>query len=354
MSLHKDKLLSELSEYCRTCASQCKEFKSICDEIAPGKRITEVVNMCTRVSLHEDYIKPNRICLDCVKRLNAAYEFYNIVWHSEERFKKLISSRPIEKIETNCSDSDNKWFSSDQVLVKNIELSPSTDVLCKLENKAEHIFMEEPVVTLSYASDNSTAINSLSEEESTAKSKRRRSRRNVNSQYAQRTSNDEPITEFECYKCKFTFSSLCKVKVHLKENDSSANCRICMKQFTRCEFMQHLCKGTVIDCQYCSNSFKTTVNLVKHINTHHKNHKNYKCYKCARSFHTKLLLEMHKPSHDQEEKRFICEICGHRYRTRFQIKEHMELTHTDKRCNFTILFFISITFRSIKNFTLIA
>lgn len=333
MDSQGDSIVSEFTDYCRTCANQCEVLKSIYDEVEPGKSIQEVANSCMQILLLEDNIRPKSICVSCIKKLQSVYEFYNLIMQSEQKFDELILSKPEKKIVEDCIP----FLSTDSVFEKTIEIPSSPENTCNLEVKTEHILVDQPILT--DKSDQSS--DSSSERDSkTARRKRRLARKpekNIKLKISRRRSNEKEITEFECYKCKLNFSSLSKVKVHIKEHDSSTDCRICMKKFTRCEYMQHLCKGTVIDCEYCTNSFKTTVHLIKHINSNHKNHKNYKCYKCARSFHTKLLLEMHKPSHNQEKKRFICDICGNRYRTRFQIKEHMEINHTDKRCKILLL-----------------
>lgn len=324
-------LKSEYSDYCRTCARESTNLKSLYEDIEHGKTFAEMINICTRVSFNEFELRPKSICTNCMVNLKAAYEFYNLVISSEERFKTLISSDLLPK---SGDVNDPKHIASSP---EEYKFEPLFDEIDQSIVKTEGVFVEEPNVT-QLSDENESDGNDdndptfeprwpirkrampLKPDKKSAISKPRR------------PSIFKQSMEFECYQCHLSFSSLSKVKVHFREHDASTECRICMKKFTRHDYVRHLCKETEIPCQYCSKPFETTVSLIKHINGTHKDHRNYKCYKCAKSFHMKSLLEIHKPTHSQEAKRFICDICDSRYRTRFQIKEHIEVSHTDKRC----------------------
>lgn len=327
-------LKSEYSDYCRICATESTDLKSLYHDIEHGKTFAEMINICARVSFNEFEIRPKCICTNCVANLKTAYEFYNLIICSEDKFKTLISSDLLPKSEVNTEDaSDYKDISNSP---EEYHFEPLIDAIDQSIIKTEGIFVEEPNVNL--LSDE----NESDDQKVERWPRRRRGRpRNADKKPAvckiRRPSIFRPSMEFECYQCHQSFPSLSKVKVHFREHDASTKCRICMKKFTRHDYIRHLCKGTEIPCQYCSKPFKTTASLIKHINGSHKDHRNYKCYKCAKAFPMKSLLEVHKPTHSQEEKRFICDICDSRFRTRFQIKEHMEITHTDKRCIFLFL-----------------
>lgn len=330
--MNKTALNLKLFEYCRVCAKKSKDLRSLHEEIECGKTISELVEMMTQFTLHEDDVRPNHICEDCVAMLNTAYEFYNLVRCSEQKFEDLVSS--------NFSTSDIKSENSFKTSLEELHNSNFLiDGPCKMDTETENIFIEEPnVILLCDENEKPHSIKCVSPVEIVRPKRERetRSRKTIKRTKVVRTrrSNiNNMMGEFECYKCRLGFPSLFKVKTHLQEHDAMTKCRICMKTLNHCEYAQHLCKGQEIDCQYCSKSFNTTIGLIKHINKNHKKHKNYKCYNCARAFHTKLLLEIHKPSHDAEELRFVCDICGNRFRTRYQIKEHIEINHTDKRCN---------------------
>lgn len=337
----------EFSQYCRTCASETKQLRSIYEEIEHGKSIAEAIAICAQISLHENEMKPKQICLDCFAKLESAYQFYILAKNSEERFDEWILLHSVQNLATNIREDENTFkctnhevfgfeFSEPEALpvgwVEDKAFSPSVKDLSHL--KTEDIFVEEPnVILLSDKSEKSSNYDSLDEvplRQRQRKQQRSRVRKKVTN--VQKSSQMKLSAEFECYRCKLAVSSMHKLKVHMKEHDASAKCRVCLGIFTKCDYMQHLCKGSAIDCEYCSKPFNTTASLIKHINRNHKDHKNYKCKKCAKAFHMKLLLELHKPTHNLEEKRFICDICNSRFRTRFLIKEHIEINHTDKRC----------------------
>lgn len=327
----------EFSEYCRVCVEKSHELKSLQEEMENGITISEVVKMCTQFSLQEDESKPKQICQNCITMLNTAYEFYNLVKSSQRKFENLFSSQSLTnniKNENFSEQSPNNLEVFDNNLTDTKDFTCSVNDLCQIDIETENIFVEESNVTL--LCDESEESHSIKVETVNDKGKRNQLQKTVKKPKIvkiRRRSINNVIGNFECYKCKLGFPSLLKVQMHLEEHDTMTKCRICMKTVNRCEYVQHLCIGKEIDCQYCTKSFTTTITLIKHINKNHKKHKNYKCYNCARAFHTKLLLEIHKPSHDAEELRFICDICGNRFRTRYQIKEHMDISHTDKRCN---------------------
>lgn len=334
-----NKSMLNLVLYCRVCVIKSEEMQSLNEEFEPGVTIANLIGMCTQVSLQENEEKPKSICKICMKKLETAYEFYNLIRSSEEKLDALISSNLL----TNDLKEENCLIESFDNNVADIkELKPSKDDLCQTEAiGTEDIFVDELNVTLLCDENEVHGMENPSPVE-IVQDKRKRGRvkqlamkpKNVKTR---RSSIINKRGEFECYICRLGFSSMLRVKLHLQEHDTITKCRVCMKTLNRCEYVQHLCKGKEIDCQYCSKPFSTTISLIKHINKSHKNHKNYKCYNCARAFHTKMLLEIHKPSHDAEELKFICDLCGSRFRTRYQIKEHMEITHTDKRCNYSSL-----------------
>ncbi|XP_031635839.1 gastrula zinc finger protein XlCGF46.1-like isoform X2 [Contarinia nasturtii] len=315
----------KFSEYCRTCAIESKDLRSLYEVNKNGKTIAELIELCAQFSLNENEIRPKNICKNCVVMLNTAFEFYNLVRSSEQRLLGNDETLDIKKEET-----------------KQLPFS--------MEDQVENIFVEEPNVILSCNENEEQSVTvDSSDIERSVRKRRKRTRKSVGVKKVHTKSgraviNNLASTDFECYKCKQSFSSIHKVNEHFKDHEITSKCRICLKKCTRCEYFQHLCQGAKIDCQYCQKSFSTTPSLIKHINRNHKSHKNYKCYDCAKSFHTKLLLEIHKPTHDTEEKRFVCDLCQSRFRTRFQIKEHMELTHTDKRS-----FLCSTCGKSFKN-----
>lgn len=335
------------SNFCRTCAKESIYLQSLYHFAENDKTFADMIKMCTQISFYEFELRPKVICKDCVIKLNAAYEFYNLVRCSEETFKTMVSSQIFTKSEasTNEAMKESKLAASWHVVIqRKVEtepvkmtesiVEPKTEVL----ERAEDIFVAEMRANLSNGGSERPCKKKTGRK---CKYKRGISKKQDKQSIASKKRKIDvhrPYAGFECYKCRKSFPSHFKVQVHLREHDATRKCRVCLKKFTQFAFFKHLCDdGTDMKCQYCSKPFQSTHTLVKHINGIHKDHPNYKCYDCAKAFPSKTLLEIHKPTHHGEENKFVCDICGSRYRTRFQIKEHMELKHSDRRSIFPII-----------------
>lgn len=340
-----------LSQYCRICVTEAQNLRNLFRENGHGESIVQTINVCTRIQMKEDEGKPNQICDVCVKKLNTVYEFHNLVKYSEKKCEQLIANQWVLKMKAKAGGAEsapNCVIKQDELIVKLVkpkkEIPPINGGIGQTFVEPEDIFIAEPEVAI-LTDDNDPPMRDKkqnNEKQSRAERAERRSQRDpvfgfephkkTESVDWSKFFDNKSANSLDCNKCNLTFRTAHKTQMHLKEHDPSETCRICMRSFTRNQYLEHLCEGSEITCEYCQAVHKTTVDFIRHINKDHKDHRNYKCYKCARSFHTKALLEIHKPSHDKEEKRFICDICDERFRTRYLIKEHMEITHTDKRC----------------------
>lgn len=329
------------TDCCRTCATNTKHLENLYEVNGSGKTLADKLKECLSFSFYEFELRPRSICSTCVKKLHAAHEFYQLIKRSDEKFKKSVASEFVCKTETNEANGDRLKDLKPLLLIssntKPIRPQPMVKVketkrenisgnalnVATFDSKPSPSFMDE----LERRWQKKFGLQTKPTKKRAATIKRRRL-----SSY--KTSDKKIASEFQCYDCKSTFPSMERLKTHSREfHHTTIECRICSKEFTRHAYDQHLCDGgDEMQCQYCEEKFQSTVMLVKHINRQHKNHHNYKCYDCARAFPTKALLEIHKPTHNLEEPKFVCDICGNRYRTRYQIKEHIETTHTDKRC----------------------
>lgn len=334
---------------CRTCAIKTKNLQNLYQVNEHGKTLAQKIKECLSLSFYEFELRPKYICTKCVSKLNAVYEFHERIKSSDEIFKKIVASEFVTKSETATADDEFKDLKP-LILMNTHSDTTVQPIINKLRPKREDIYVDESKVEQFHDEPHPPVddINSDLERRWQQKFGIHRIQR---VQGIKRKIHKKPVavkpkrrlnyfrdnlkaTKFQCYDCKSTFPSMGKLKAHMRElHETTIECRICMKSFTRHAYVQHLCDGGMeMQCQYCIKKFNSTAMLIKHINRQHKNHHNYKCYDCARAFPIKALLEIHKPTHDTEEKRFVCDICGNRYRTRYQIKEHIETTHTDKRC----------------------
>lgn len=344
-----DKWNMNFTDSCRTCAIKTKNLQSLYQVNEHGKTLAQKINECLSLTFYEFELRPKSICTKCVSKLTTVYEFHQRIKSSDEIFKKIVATEFITKPESDSADDEFKNLKplilvntqSDTKVQPTIDTKPKEDP--DDESNVEP-FHDEPHLS---ADDINSDLERRWKQKFGIQSiqrvqRRVRKRRPVKRRPRLNCFKDKrKATEFQCYDCKSSFHSLRKLKAHMHEShDTTTECRICMKKFTRHEYGRHLCDGgTEMKCQYCAEKFTSTAVLVKHINQRHKDHHNYKCYSCARAFPQKALLEIHKPTHDTETLRFVCDICDNRYSTRYQIKEHIETTHTDKRCKKQIILF---------------
>lgn len=336
-----EKRHSDFNDSCRMCAIKSKNLRNLYQADEEGKTLAQKIKECLSLSFYEFELRPKCICTKCIAKLNSVYEFYQLIKSSDEIFKKIVATEFITKPEVDTAKDEFKdlkplILAKTQRTVTKIKPIKIDAVTTKRADKPKlEAFHEKPQVFVNEINPDLERLwrqklgllTKGHKKPAASNMKRRR-------QSANYFADKHQDTEFQCYDCKSMFPSAGKLRTHMHElHETMIECRICMKSFTRHAYTLHLCDGgNEMECQYCSKKFNSTVTLVKHINQQHKNHHNYKCYDCARAFPTKALLEIHKPTHDTEEKRFVCDICDERFRTRYQIKEHIETTHTDKRC----------------------
>lgn len=334
------------TDYCRTCATRTKNLKNLYQVQESDKTLAGKLKECSSLSFYEFELRPRSICTVCIAKLNAAYEFHLLIKESDEKFKQLVASEFVCKSETNES-ADNELNDMKPLLLANSHTTQTKgrSLVKPLRHPKQESIHIGALKVLGDASDSLIDKRDADLERQwqikcgLLKQPNKKPVATVKRQRLRCMRDKRAATKYQCYDCKSAFSTVSRLKAHLREphhtTTTMKECRICMKELTQHAYEQHLCDGGTqmesIECQYCMEKFRSTVMLVKHINRQHKTHHNYKCYDCARAFPSKALLEIHKPTHDTEEKRFICDICGDRYRTRYQIKEHIETTHTDKR-----------------------
>lgn len=334
-----EKCHSRFTDSCRMCAVKTKNLRNLYQLDEDGKTLAQKIKECLSLSFYEFELRPKCICTKCVSKLHTVYEFYQLIKSSDEIFKKIVATEFITKPEATTAEDEFKNLKPLILMSTHVDTKVIQPIKINVPNTTKHEdksnlkrLNDEPHVFVNENPDLERLWRQKLGIQSTERSRKgyrkpaivkRRRRLNYFKDKLQ-------AAEFQCFDCKLTFPSMGKLGTHMRElHDTTIECRICMKNFTRHEYTQHLCGGGIeMQCQYCIKKFNSTVMLVKHINQQHKDHHNYKCYDCARAFPTKALLEIHKPTHDTEEKRFVCDICDERFRTRYQIKKHIETTHT--------------------------
>lgn len=343
-----------LSKYCRICGKESKYLRNLHGSTPHGKTIAELINICTHINVLDES-KPKCICMTCMTKLNTAYEFHNLVVNSDSHFAEFLAQKSYTKPETSFIDySYTKPIAKHEQINVDPDIKPSLsyDELNHFDDDMEEddIFVKKKSLsvprkkptTITKQAINLDTMNVFDLFESrdvrvrkpVERSNLTRNRKIVKGNATIKTkSNDKTITKvnatFECYQCKKYFATMPALQLHFQKHEAS-ECKICMKKFAWPEYVEHLCTGDEIQCEYCSQSFKSIFKLNTHIESDHRNHKTHTCSKCPRFFHMKTLLQLHKTNHKDDEKKFVCDICNKRYWKKQKIKEHMETVHGDK------------------------
>lgn len=81
-------------------------------------------------------------------------------------------------------------------------------------------------------------------------------------------------------------------------------------------------------CPYCPKTFKTSVQLSGHKNSHTKP---FTCTDCNRPFGSLYAVRAHMDSHKRPNHnlKHICDICGAKYARRFALNDHMKEQHKE-------------------------
>lgn len=283
--------LNGLSGLCRVCAKNQHAMFDLFDESPNGLSLSEMFAFCIQSTITENDDRPNKICSDCVNNLKTAYDFHNLIKSSEELFKQMILADEIKSGDLSVPDSI-----SDPILV-------NVDAIEMFDYKSE-------------PSESGQSYDNNSPLESPSKAKVLRKRKH---------------RDFECHMCRWRTQNYTNLRTHMKEHKMATpnKCDICALWFSNAQFVNHLCRGKSVDCQYCPEQFETTLTLLKHLSVHEKRNL-HQCDQCAKQFSMAFLLECHKQQHNGIEKPFVCDICKARFRFNFILKKHIQ-SHSNER-----------------------
>ena len=145
---------------------------------------------------------------------------------------------------------------------------------------------------------------------------------------------DDKNFKFSCDFCPEKFANKAAHGVHEKTHgDKKPICYVCGKKYAdRYTLRYHLRThgvGHQIRCELCNKSFPKPSRLTSHMNTFHKNIRNFNCFKCDKSFKTRLHLETHQLLHTGERPH-KCDQCGDNFRHKVSLVAHQRI-HSDTR-----------------------
>jgi len=140
--------------------------------------------------------------------------------------------------------------------------------------------------------------------------------------------------------CNFSSSDTSETKAHLKQHmldlGLMKECDICKKLVKKLYFGRHYemhqTEGITYKCELCEAEFKHKASLETHRKAHNeKREKNNACDLCEKKFHTKGQLKAHINSVHKQIKDFKCAHCDKRFSTSNNLKKHTSIIHNNER-----------------------
>lgn len=128
--------------------------------------------------------------------------------------------------------------------------------------------------------------------------------------------------------------SLHKRNVHSDDRPYVCTFEGCNKRFkAQAAYNHHLnthSEEKKFNCPFCDKSFKTSVQLAGHKNTHTKP---YSCAICQRPFSNMYAVKNHMKTHETEKGttfKHVCGLCGASYARKFALNVHINETHSNE------------------------
>lgn len=118
--------------------------------------------------------------------------------------------------------------------------------------------------------------------------------------------------------------------VKSRKRDRKFQCNVCGELHqSEPDLSQHLCFGQEIICEYCSQVYHTTREILHHLDIHRDNWLSYDCGQCKQSFKMVSLYAWHRKKHERFQ--FVCGICGKDFESKFSWHNHTRLVHNNNR-----------------------
>lgn len=322
---------NQFDELCRTCTKKSYNMQNLFDDISNGETLAQRIYLCSQIHITQQIDRPSKICNQCVYQLEQAYEFYESVKNSEQRFQKMLlmptenpqiykkgTPIPAEMVEVKM-----ELQHSDNIIEHDSTITPIANIVDVIvdvkEEQNEYDSLElEPIVK--------------KQRKQTTTTKKRAA-----ILVEKRSRGKHPNRTFECYRCKEQFPSSWKTSVHLRQHYAAEKfkCNICGVRFIVWDdYNRHLCQGTSIACSYCNETFYATNALLNHLDHSHDEKTLFKCQKCAQFYSMELLKQIHMQQHieieSEDSKPYGCSVCKKRFSTRLSLRNHKEIHSEEK------------------------
>lgn len=328
-SQQMDNVQGDLWRLCRVCAKECVPMINLFNSKTNDLFLNEMLAKCIQKQIDRNDAKPSKICLRCVDQLCSAYEFCCLANASQVKFQHLIATAliPAKTIKAEKMDSDDiemteisnighmntdETFPLDSEPLIDVGRSPlqldplavepakSTDQnvqLAKSVNATELSAYANYADPLQLSGVNQSMLPASEPVENKLKE-------------AEPVGIVNAISPYECYLCKIKFKTYDGCRVHL-DGHMEVSCKICSVYLSADGYKKHLCQGLNMKCEYCDESFPSTIKILGHLNCHKGQYKMHKCNTCSKILLSQFLLEAHKRQHrDLDTSTEVsCEIC---------------------------------------------
>lgn len=313
------------NDLCRVCGMNSNKMISLFGIRKKGLTFADMLSICTQSSVQQADRLPSNICNPCLANLEAAFDFHKQVKASEEQFQQILS------------------LDEPAIEIPSIEYgSPLMDISTideKYEPKSEPVEEREILISFKVPSGLNQKPNLIANNIATVSTPEMLAhRRDLRARRMQRL--------FECFMCKAKLKSFVDMRQHLKQHNEATpfKCKVCAMHFSAEHYGQHLCKGQSVQCDYCTESFQTTLSLLEHLECHNGQHKLYKCQDCSRIFPMLFLLNCHRDrQHKIIERPFTCRICMRAFRLANSLTKH-RATHSEERRKCIVFFILLMCF----------
>lgn len=334
---------------CRVCGEELDNMLSLFRAKRNGLILAEMLTTCIRSEIYRNDLLPTNICLSCVEHLCAAYAFYSLAKKNEAKFRTLIAAAQTgQEIHGSIKSENDLEMNDGLAFIENDGFEdvnfgvPSANLpkLELLESFASPATSKETTKPVKMSKDPFDSSPELSDSSDFPDFADVADLSEVSELMDEPTPPKKKSTVkvkkvgrlFECYLCKTTLKSFKESRKHLgAHNEATPNvCEICHLRFSAKAWAEHLCKGQIVNCEYCPETFHSTVTLMEHLNCHKDQHNLYKCTECPKIYAVLWLLEVHKREHNNMEKIYGCDLCERRFKSNWLLTKH-RATHSPTR-----------------------
>ncbi|KAJ3632325.1 hypothetical protein MTP99_009338 [Tenebrio molitor] len=367
------KEVDKMFNTCRACLSLSDNTYPIFDTISQFN--VNIITMLNNFSLEilEDDDFPKVLCLSCIAKLQAAYDFI-------ETFKKsqdFLDQHYLKKCEENVTIVNE----DEETTGDNIEGYLDTD---SFQDNSGNIFNSGEIDTESFIikcenSDRESVHESDDQdfliEQSVKLTRQYRIHKLDNEDQAEQESDDSeevqnPTNEqnttlenqyekfrslhglfLSCPVCSKTFKRFRAFSVHLAEHNKDITCKLCAVQFDDANlYLEHYQKKHRYQCNICEKSFPRGDTYNRHMQAHNNTLPQFVCpvENCTKTFTVRQSLRNHFKTIHSEKRNFLCNMCGASFKNydnlRYHMKKHKGPSHLCPYCGKAFMQSVHLTY----------